>query len=228
MPETVRAVLADDHYLVREGVRQLLETTGDVSVVAAVGTADELLDAVRRFEPDVIVTDIRMPGAGLRAGLEGIDAAHRVRAEHSRTGVVVLSQYRDALFAFELFRHGTEGLAYLLKDRIGNLEDLVAAIRAVIAGGSVVDPKVVDGLIARRVSRSRAAPAGLTPREREVLGEMALGKSNVGIARSLHLSVSAVEKNVNAIFHKLGLDNTPDTHRRVAAVVKYLGADLQD
>ncbi|WP_432974312.1 response regulator [Dactylosporangium sp. CA-233914] len=195
MADRARAVVADDHYLVREGLRQLLETSGEVSVAAAVGTADELLDAVRRFQPDVIVTDIRMPGSGFRAGLEGIDAAHRVRAEHPNTGVVVLSQYQDALFAFELFRHGSEGLAYVLKDRIGNLDDLVGAIRAVVQGRSVVDPKVVDGLIARRVARHRNPTGGLTSREREVLGEMALGKSNVGIARSLHLSVSAVEKN---------------------------------
>ncbi|MEU9887696.1 response regulator transcription factor [Sphaerisporangium sp. NPDC051011] len=226
MSDRTRAVVADDHYLVREGLRQLLETTGDISVVAAVGNADDLLDAVRRFEPDVIVTDIRMPGSGLRSGLEGVDAAHRIRAERPHAGVVVLSQYREALFAFELFRHGTDGLAYLLKDRVGNLDDLMGAIRAVMEGSSVIDPKVVDGLITRRINRSRPQPDGLTSRERDVLGEMALGKSNGAIARSLHLSVSAVEKNVNAIFHKLGLENAQDTHRRVAAVVRYLGAEL--
>lgn len=224
MAERVRTVLADDHYLVREGLRQLLEASGEVSVVAAVGNADELLDATRRFQPDVVISDIRMPGPSFRSGFEGIDAAHRVRAEHPATGVVILSQYRDALFAFELFRHGSERLAYLLKDRIGNLDDLLSAIRAVLAGGSVLEPQVVDGLVTRRVRRGGTPPGDLTPREREVLGEMALGKSNVGIARSLHLSVSAVEKNINTIFHKLGLENAPDVHRRVAAVVRYLGA----
>ncbi|GAA5049148.1 response regulator transcription factor [Thermocatellispora tengchongensis] len=217
------AVLADDHYLVREGLRQLLESSGSVSVVAATGNADELLDAVRRFRPHVVISDIRMPGPSFRPGFEGIDAAHRIRAEHPRTGVMILSQYRDALFAFELFRHGSEGLAYLLKDRIGDLHDLLGAISAVTSGGSVIEPQVVDGLVTRRARRGATAPGDLTPREREVLGEMALGKSNAGIARSLHLSVSAVEKNVNTIFHKLGLENTPDVHRRVAAVVKYLG-----
>ncbi|GAA3310006.1 response regulator [Nonomuraea dietziae] len=226
MADPLRAVLADDHYLVREGLRQLLETSGEVGVVAAVSNADELLDAVRRFEPDVIVTDIRMPGTSFRAGFEGIDAAHQVRAEHPGTGVVVLSQYRDALFAFELFRHGSEGLAYLLKDRIGNLDDLLGAISAVTSGGSVIEPQVVDALVRRRVRRSRPAAGQLTAREREVLGEMSLGRSNAGIAQSLHLSVSAVEKNVNTIFHKLGLESAPDVHRRVAAVVRYLGADL--
>ncbi|MBB5134604.1 DNA-binding NarL/FixJ family response regulator [Thermocatellispora tengchongensis] len=223
MSEPVTAVLADDHYLVREGLRQLLESSGSVSVVAATGNADELLDAVRRFRPHVVISDIRMPGPSFRPGFEGIDAAHRIRAEHPRTGVMILSQYRDALFAFELFRHGSEGLAYLLKDRIGDLHDLLGAISAVTSGGSVIEPQVVDGLVTRRARRGATAPGDLTPREREVLGEMALGKSNAGIARSLHLSVSAVEKNVNTIFHKLGLENTPDVHRRVAAVVKYLG-----
>lgn len=226
MADPVRAVLADDHYLVREGLRQLLETSGKVDVVAAVSDADELLDAVRRLGPDVIVTDIRMPGASFRDGFEGIDAAHHVRAEHPETGVVVLSQYRDALFAFELFKHGSEGLAYLLKDRIGNLGDLLGAISAVMAGGSVIEPQVVDALVRRRVRRTRPAAGRLTHREREVLGEMALGRSNAGIAQSLYLSVSAVEKNVNTIFHKLGLESAPDMHRRVAAVVRYLGTDL--
>lgn len=226
MAELVTAVLADDHYLVREGLRQLLESAGTVSVVTAAGNAGELLDAVRRFRPDVVISDIRMPGPSFRPGFEGIDAAHRIRAEYPEIGVVILSQYRDALFAFELFRHGSEGLAYLLKDRIGNLDELLGAINAVRSGGSVIEPKVVNGLVARHIRRGGAAPGELTPREREVLGEMALGKSNAGIARSLHLSVSAVEKNVNTIFHKLGLENTPDVHRRVAAVVKYLGAGL--
>jgi DNA-binding NarL/FixJ family response regulator len=148
-----------------------------------------------------------------------------VRAERPETGVAVLSQYRNALFAFELFSRGSEGLAYLFKDRIGNLGDLLGAISAVTTGGSVIEPQVVDALVRRRVRRSRPAAGRLTPREREVLGEMALGRSNAGIARSLHLSVSTVEKNVNTIFHKLGLESAPDVHRRVAAVVRYLSAD---
>ncbi|HLU73883.1 MAG TPA: response regulator transcription factor [Nonomuraea sp.] len=220
MGEAIRAVLADDHYLVREGARQLLETSGEVTVVSAVGDAHELLDAVRRLRPDVVVTDIRMPGGAWRQGFEGIDAAHAVRAGHPGVGVVVLSQYGDALFALELFKHGTEGFAYLLKDRVGDLDELLGAIRAVASGGSVIDPKVVEGLMARH--HVRGGPESLTPRERDVLREMARGRSNGAIARALHLSVSSVEKNVNSIFAKLGLENSGDVHRRVAAVLAYL------
>lgn len=217
-----RVVVADDHYLVREGVRRLLETSGQAVVAGAVGTGDELLDAVRRLRPEVVITDIRMPGGSFRPGFEGIDAAHRIRAEHPAVGVVVLSQFSDALYAFEVFKHGTEGFAYLLKDRVGDLEELLGAVRAVAGGGSVIDPKVVEGLLARRAVRGGRGEE-LTPRERDVLREMARGRSNGGIARALHLSVSAVEKNVNSIFMKLELENSPDTHRRVAAVLAYLG-----
>jgi DNA-binding NarL/FixJ family response regulator len=186
-----------------------------------VGTAEELIDAVRRFGPDVVLTDIRMPGGDGRPGFEGIDAAHRIRAERPGIGIVVLSQFADSLYAFELFKFGTEGLAYLLKDRVGDLDELVGAIHTAVSGGSVIDPKVVEGLLARRAVRGD--PDGLTPRERDVLREMAHGRSNGGIARALRLSVSAVEKNVNSIFLKLGLESSPDTHRRVAAVLAYLG-----
>ncbi|GAA3666728.1 response regulator transcription factor [Nonomuraea antimicrobica] len=223
MGEGIRTVVADDHYLVREGTRRLLETSGEVTVVGAVGDADELVDAVRRLGPDVVITDIRMPGGRWRQGFEGIDAAHRIRSEHPEVGVVVLSQFSDALFAFELFKHGTEGYAYLLKDRVGDLDELLGAIRAVASGGSVIDPKVVEGLLARHDVRGR--PEALTARERDVLREMAHGRSNSAIARALHLSISSVEKNVNAIFTKLGLENSGDVHRRVAAVLAYLGPD---
>lgn len=220
MGEPIRTVVADDHYLVREGTRRLLETSGEVTVVGAVGDADELLDAVRRLRPDVVVTDIRMPGGRWREGMEGVEAAHRVHEEYPGVGVVVLSQYADALFALELFKNGTEGFAYLLKDRVGDLDELLGAIRAVAGGGSVIDPKVVEGLLARHAVRGREDE--LTPRERDVLREMAHGRSNGAIAKTLHLSVSSVEKNVNAIFAKLGLENSPDVHRRVAAVLAYL------
>jgi DNA-binding NarL/FixJ family response regulator len=218
--ETIRTVVADDHYLVREGTRRLLEMSGEVAVVGAVGNADELLDAVRRLRPGVVVTDIRMPGGRWREGFEGIDATHRLREEHPGVGVVVLSQYSDALFALELFKHGTEGVAYLLKDRVGDLDELLGAIRAVASGGSVIDPKVVEGLLDRHDVRGEHE--ALTPRERDVLREMAHGRSNGAIARALHLSVSSVEKNVNSIFTKLGLENSADVHRRVAAVLAYL------
>ncbi|MGW0200485.1 response regulator transcription factor [Nonomuraea sp. NPDC003201] len=223
MGERIRTVVADDHYLVREGTRQLLDMSGEITVVGAVGNADELLDAVRRLGPDVVVTDIRMPGGDWRPGFEGIDAAHRIRTAHPGVGVVVLSQFADALFAFELFKHGTEGYAYLLKDRVGDLDELLGAIRAVACGGSVIDPKVVEGLLAKRDVRGQRE--ALTGRERDVLREMARGRSNSAIARALHLSISSVEKNVNAIFTKLGLENSGDVHRRVAAVLAYLGPD---
>ncbi|MBB5076600.1 response regulator transcription factor [Nonomuraea endophytica] len=224
MAEPLRMVVADDHYLVREGTRRLLETSGRVEVVAAVGNADELLDAVRRFSPDVVVTDIRMPGGGWRAGFEGIDAAHAVRSAFPGVGVVVLSQFGDALYAFELFKKGTEGFAYLLKDRVGDLDELLGAITAVAEGGSVIDPKVVEGLMSRREVRGGGgSPLGsLTEREREVLREMARGRSNPAIGRAMHLSLSSVEKHVNVIFSKLGLENTGDVNRRVAAVLAYL------
>jgi DNA-binding NarL/FixJ family response regulator len=216
----LRVVIAEDHYLVREGTRELLEGTGAVEVVAAVAGADELLAAVDAGLPDVVLTDIRMPPG---YATEGIDAAHRIREAHPRTGVVVLSQYADPLYALKLFRNGTEGLAYLLKDRIGEVDELLRALREVHAGGSVIDPKVVEGLLARRTGRIRSRAVDLTPRELDVLREMAQGRSNAGIARSLVLSQSAVEKHVNGIFAKLGLTQAEDTHRRVAAVLSYLG-----
>nr|BFE85512.1 hypothetical protein GCM10020093_081130 [Planobispora longispora] len=168
-PAELRIVLAEDHYLVREGTRQLLESSGEISVVAAVGTADELLDAARRLRPDVVVTDIRMPGSAeiVRPGMEGIDAAHRIRAAShgpdDAIGIVVLSQFSDAMFALDLFKDGTEGRAYLLKDRVGDLDELLGAIRSVSAGGSVIDPKVVEGLLAKRGVRDSPPPAELTP-----------------------------------------------------------------
>lgn len=218
-PPPLRVVIAEDHYLVREGTRELLEGTGSVQVVAAVATADELLDAVDAESPDAVLTDIRMPPGH---ATEGIDAARRIRASHPGVGVVVLSQFADSLYALELFRDGTAGVAYLLKDRVGEVDELLRALREVRSGGSVIDPKVVEGLLARRARDSRSAPVHLTPRELDVLREMAQGRSNGGIASSLVLSQSAVEKHVNSIFSKLGLTEAQETHRRVAAVLAYL------
>ena len=221
MPEDrkLRVVIAEDHYLVREGTRELLEATGVVEVTAAVATADDLVRAVETDVPDAVLTDIRMPPGHTT---EGLDAARRIRARHPQVGVVVLSQYADPLYALELFRDGTAGFAYLLKDRVGEADELLRALREVSSGGSVVDPKVVEGLLARRARTTHRRPVSLTPRELEVLGEMAQGRSNAGIARSLVLSQSAVEKHVNAIFTKLGLTEAQETHRRVAAVLAYL------
>jgi DNA-binding NarL/FixJ family response regulator len=218
MAEPMRVIIAEDNYLVREGTRRLLEDSGEVDVIAAVGTAGELLDAVRRFEPDVVLTDIRMPPGH---HMEGIDAAHAIRAGHPAIGVAVLSQHTDESYALALFRDGTSGLAYLLKDRLGDLEELIRALRAVMAGGSVIDPQVVEALVARR-SRTAQSPLGtLTPRELDVLRVMAQGETNAGIEHSLHLSASTVEKHVNSIFGKLRLADAP-VHRRVAAVLTFL------
>ena len=226
MPEPLRIVMADDNYLVREGVRRLLEDSGDIVVAAAVGSAPELLDAVERLRPAAVLTDIRMPpsqrGSEERPSMEGIDAAHAIRATYPRTGVVVLSQYADESYAFELFRDGTAGLAYLLKDRIGEVGRLLEALREVSAGGSLIDPQVVDALVRGRARVRASALRDLTPRELDVLREMAQGRGNAGIAAQLHLSESSVEKHVNAIFTKLGLTTEDLSHRRVTAVLTFL------
>lgn len=216
----IRVIIAEDHYLVREGTRQLLEGSGEVEVVAAVDNPSDLLDAVGRLEPDAVVVDIRMPPTHQT---EGIEAAHEIRAANPDTGIVVLSQHATSMYALELFRDGTEGMAYLLKDRVGDVYELLRALRAVIAGGSVIDPAVVEGLVTRKRQLSESMLDTLTDRELDVLGEMAQGKSNAAVAEALFVSQSAVEKHINSIFVKLGL--SPDgtaTHRRVAAVLAYL------
>jgi DNA-binding NarL/FixJ family response regulator len=215
----LRVVLAEDSYLVREGTRQLLESTGEVTVVAAVGTADELLDAVGRLRPDAVLTDIRMPPDH---ATEGIRAAHAIRAAHPGTGVVVLSQHADEGYVLELFRDGADGLAYLLKERIGDRAQLVHALAETCRGGSVVDPVLLDALVGRRRLGPASALDELSSRELEVLREMAQGRSNAAIAGRLYLSESSVEKHIGAIFGKLGVGEGRDLHRRVAAVVTYL------
>ncbi|GAA1869479.1 response regulator [Asanoa iriomotensis] len=224
MREPLGIVLADDNYLVREGVRRLLEDSGEAVVRAAVGSAPELLDAVRRMRPDAVLTDIRMPSPGHdgERSMEGIDAAHAIKADHPETGVVILSQYADESYAFALFRDGTAGLAYLLKDRIGDVHRLLSALREVAAGGSVVDPLIVEVLVARRARLRESPLSRLTPRELEVLRTMAQGRGNAGIAAELRLSESSVEKHVNAIFAKLGLTSEQLVHRRVTAVLTFL------
>jgi DNA-binding NarL/FixJ family response regulator len=217
--DPLRVVIAEDHYLVREGTRKLLEDSGEVEVLAAVGTATELLDAVRRLSPDAAITDIRMPPGH---HTEGIEAAHRIRSAHPDVGVVVLSQHADPEYAAELLSEGASGLAYLLKDRLGDADELVRALRAVTEDGSVIDPVVVEALVTHRAREERSPLAELTPRELDVLREMAQGRANKGIGQALFLSESSVEKYVHSIFMKLGLVQEPQLHRRVLAVLTFL------
>lgn len=216
----IRIVLADDNYLVREGVRRLLETQSDLEVVATSDDLDSLLEAVEAERPDVVVTDIRMPPGGAD---EGIQAAERLRETHPETGVVVLSQFSEPEYAVALLEQGSEHRAYLLKERVNDLDELVAAIREVAAGGSAIDSKVVDSLVAARGENSPLE--ALTPRELEALAEMARGKNNAAIAASLVITEQSVEKYIHSIFQKLGLTWQPDVHRRVTAVLLFLSEE---
>jgi DNA-binding NarL/FixJ family response regulator len=219
MADPLRVVIAEDNYLVREGTRRLLEDSGEVEVLAAVGDAEALLAAVEELRPDAVLTDIRMPPGH---SMEGIDAARRIRREVPGVGVVVLSQYSDAAYATELFRDGTEGLGYLLKVGIGDLDELVGALRAVAEGRSAVDPGVVQRLVEQRVREDESRLGTLTARELDVLREMAEGRTNAAIAARLHLSESAIEKHANSLFAKLGLGEDRAVSKRVAAVLAYL------
>jgi DNA-binding NarL/FixJ family response regulator/DNA-binding SARP family transcriptional activator len=214
-----RLVLAEDHYLLREGMRRLLETNPDLEVAAVCEDLDSLLAAVEAERPDVVVTDIRMPPDNLD---EGIRASDQLRVDHPDVGVVVLSQYLEPAYALALFEAGTERRAYLLKERVHDVGQLVAAIRAVAEGGSVVDPKVVEALVAEKTRREHSPLNELTPRERDVLREMAEGKNNAAIAEALHLSERTVEKVIHSIFLKLGLAWETTVHKRVKAVIFYL------
>ena len=217
----LRVVIAEDNYIVREGTRRLLEDSGQVEVVACVGNAAELLQAVDNLRPDAVLTDIRMPPGHQ---VEGIQAAHEIRRHHPSIGVVVLSQHSDASYAVQLLKDGTEGLGYLLKTRVGELGELLHALREVAAGRSVVDSGVVERLVEYRSRQAESPLRLLSERELDVLREMAEGKANATIASSLHLSESSVEKYVNAIFSKLGLSEERLMSRRVAAVLTYLRA----
>jgi DNA-binding NarL/FixJ family response regulator len=215
----IRLVLAEDHYLVREGIRRLLEARPDIEVAATCGDLDSLLEAVEVESPDVVVTDIRMPPTGVD---EGIQAALRLRETNPKVGVVVLSTYAAPSYALALLESGTAGRAYLLKERVENIEQLAAAIHAVAGGGSVIDPKVVEALVAQKARDQESPLAQLTPRERDVLREMAEGKNNAGIAAALVLTERSVEKVIHSIFLKLGLAWEPAVHKRVKAVIVYL------
>jgi DNA-binding NarL/FixJ family response regulator len=215
----IRVVLGEDSLLVREGVKQLLDIDPGIDVVAAVGDLESLRDACDRERPEVVITDIRMPPSNTD---EGIRLAAELRTRLPHTGVVVLSQYADPIYALALFDGGSARRAYLLKERVHNRAELTAAIQAVAGGGSLVDAKIVDGLVAARSQAERSPLNELTAREREVLVEIARGKSNMAIAEELYLTKRAVEKHINAIFLKLGLANAEDVSTRVKAALMLL------
>jgi len=218
----LRVVVAEDNLLVREGIVTLLEHQPGLAVCGACDSYDDLVATVEREHPDVVVTDIRMPPTGTD---EGIRAALALRDTQPGIGVVVLSQYVDPAYALALLERGSEGRAYLLKERVSDATQIVRAIEEVARGGSVIDPVVVEALVAQRQKQRSSALERLTPREREVLDQMAQGRNNAGIAQALFLSERAVEKHINALFSKLGLSSEADVHRRVKAVLLYLAEE---
>jgi DNA-binding NarL/FixJ family response regulator len=218
-PVAIRVVVAEDSLIVREGLQQLLAPSPSVDVVAAYGDVQEVLDAVERDRPDVVLTDIRMPPSNTD---EGIRLADHLRESRPSTGVVVLSQYSEPPYVLALLEHGSDRRGYLLKERIHDRGQLVSAIDAVARGGSVIDPKIVEVLVEAKARADRSPLAELTPRERDVLAEMAEGKSNAAIAESLVLTKRAVEKHINSIFTKLGLAASEDVSKRVKATLLFL------
>jgi DNA-binding NarL/FixJ family response regulator len=218
---TLRVVLADDNYIVREGVSALLRDVDEIELVTTVSDSSSLMRAVAEHRPDAVLTDIRMPPTHTT---EGIEAAKRIRADYPHIGVVVLSQYADDEYAFELLQNGVAGLGYLLKERVADVDELIRALQEVARGGSALDPKVIDGLLARKSSEVTTPLLGLTDREREVLQQMATGRNNASIARTVFMSERAVEKHIGSIFQKLGLVEEQDVNRRIMAVLTFLEA----
>jgi DNA-binding NarL/FixJ family response regulator len=214
---SVRVVVADDNLITREGIVQLL--TPEFDVVAACGELAEVLDAVDRERPDVVLSDIRMPPSHSD---EGIRVANQLRETHPDVGVIVLSQYDEPLYALSLLESGSDRRGYLLKERVHDRAQLRDAVLTVARGGAVIDPILVDALVQGKVAIERSALSDLSPRERQVLAEIAQGKSNAAIAESLVLSKRAVEKHINAIFLKLGLAFADDVSKRVKATLMFL------
>jgi DNA-binding NarL/FixJ family response regulator len=215
----LRVAFADDSYLVREAISHLLATDPRIDLVAVCDNGDALRAAIAEGDPDVVVTDIRMPPSG---DDEGIRVATMLRDTRPGVGVVVVSQYADPRYGLALLDEGSDGRAYLLKERLNDREHLISAIQAVADGGSVIDAKVVEALIAAHVHEERSALADLTQRELEILSLIAQGQSNQAIAESLVLTKRAVEKHINAIFVKLGLSQNEEVSRRVKAALIYL------
>jgi DNA-binding NarL/FixJ family response regulator len=212
-------VIADDSYLMREALEQILDGVDGIERVGSAADQGSLIAAIERTRPDAVVTDIRMPPTGTD---EGIQVARELRLTHPEIGVVVLSHYADPDYALALLEDGSKGRAYLLKERVRDPAQLVAAIRAVAAAEAVIDPEVVEVLVRARGMAANSPLSELTPRERDVLRELAEGKSNAAIARSLVLTKRAVEKHINSIFMKLELGNPGDVSRRVKAALVYL------
>jgi DNA-binding NarL/FixJ family response regulator len=215
----IRVVLAEDSFLVREGVRRVLESSDQVEVVASCGDLGEALGAIDDHRPDVVLTDIRMPP---NRKDEGIQIARHCRAAHSTTGVVLLSQYVEPSYVRVLLDQGTEGRGYLLKEHLADLDDLLVAITSVASGGSAIDPKVVQSLVQARALDDDARMERLSPRERQVLALIAEGRTNAAVAQQLVLSQHAVEKHINSIFSKLNLSGDQELHPRVRATLMYL------
>jgi DNA-binding NarL/FixJ family response regulator len=217
---TIRVALAEDHVLLREGISRLVAASDDFELVGVASDLPELLAVVTEHDPDVVITDIRMPPTGTN---EGIQAAAWLRQHRPGTGVVVLSQYTAPGYAVALLEDGSAGRAYLLKDQVASVDELARAIRTVASGGSVIDPRVVDELVRARSQRRMSPLSSLTARESQILAEMAQGKNNAAIAAAVAVSERAVEKHTNSIFAKLGLSEEKDVNRRVMAVLLFLG-----
>jgi DNA-binding NarL/FixJ family response regulator len=218
----LRLVLAEDDLLVREGLQQILAGVLDLEVVGTCVDVDELLETISREQPDVVLTDIRMPPSKTD---EGIQVAARLRQTDPQVGVLVLSQYSDPQYVLKLLETGSDRRGYLLKERIHNRAQLSSAIRTVSEGGSVIDPKIVEVLVDARARGDRSPLLELTPRERQVLAEIAEGKSNSAIADSIPITKRAVEKHIHSIFMKLGLADADDVSKRVKAALLFLSGD---
>jgi DNA-binding NarL/FixJ family response regulator len=215
----VRVLIAEDAYLMREGTRRLLAERDEVEVVGTAADLAQVLSEARRLEPDVVLMDIKMPPTHT---MEGIEAAHAIKAERPDAGIVMLTQHDDEEYVWALLGQGVAGYGYLHKIRVGEVDQLVRAIREVAAGGSVLDPRIVEKLLQRRSSKPGSPLAELTPAELDVLGLMAEGRSNQAIANALYVSLGTVEKRIATVFTKLGLHQEPELNRRVMAVLIYL------
>jgi DNA-binding NarL/FixJ family response regulator len=215
----VRVALADDHLLVREGIQRILASNPEIELLGAVADGDALREVIEATTPDVVVTDIRMPPSGKD---EGLEVAAMLHARHPGVGLLVLSQYADPGYALELFRHGSTGRGYLLKERLGDGDELVNAVISIAAGGAVIDPMVIEVLVASRARAEQSPLRTLTPREQEILAELASGKSNAAMARSLVITRRSVEHHVSSIFAKLELPDESEVSRRVTATLMFL------